>query len=378
MPTQLKTRCPHCQALVKVSDSHLGRHVRCPACKQSFEVSSVEAAISGSESLERAPTANETMNERARDTRPIPADRLPPQPVKRQPSEPGAKLGKLGRFELKELLGQGAFGKVYRAHDPQLDRFVALKVPTFGPQDSHKIQRFIAEAKAAAKLRHPNIVPTYESGQEGGQYYIAAQFVAGQTLAARIKASSSSSSSASSPNPEPRAPSPSPIPFRQSAEWVRQLADALAYAHKQGIVHRDIKPANIMIDAKGVPQIMDFGLAKRLNEDSGMTTDGSILDPSLHVPRTSPRRPRQRRPRQRPIQPRRGALRTPHRQAPLRRPAAQSHYASYWRRATRPAYGLCCDSSRPCSNLRSRATEESSLPLRVLCCVWRRHCKVAG
>jgi hypothetical protein len=251
MPALLKSICPKCQAVVKVDGALVGKRVRCPACKQAFELASVQS-VGKSDSAESAPTANETLEAAAQETS---REIKLPAGAKLGASQPG--LGKLGRFELKELLGQGAYGRVYRAYDPQLDREVALKVPIFGPEDKHKIQRFSAEAKAAARLRHPNIVPTYESGQIGAQYYIAAQFVAGQTLAQRLVQS--------------------PPDFRQAAEWIRQLANGLAYAHAAGIVHRDIKPENIMLDERGVPHIMDFGLAKRTNDDSAMTTDGSIL-----------------------------------------------------------------------------------------------------
>lgn len=171
---------------------------------------------------------------------------------------------RLGRFELYEILGQGAFGRVWKAYDPRLDRYVALKVPTFGLDEGPKVQRFLAEAKAAARLHHPHIVPTYESGHSDGRYFIAAQFVAGQPLSQRI--------------------SQSPPDVRLAAEWIRQLAQALAYAHAEGIVHRDIKPDNIMLDEKGTPQILDFGLAKRVGDNAAMTTDGSLLGTPAYMP----------------------------------------------------------------------------------------------
>ena len=119
------------------------------------------------------------------------------------------------------------------------------------------MQRFLTEAKAAGKLQHPCIVPTYDSGQIDGQLYIASAFIEGKPLSEIIRGSG--------------------IGMQQAAEWVRDLADALAYAHKAGIVHRDIKPHNVMIDTANQPYLMDFGLAKRSNDDSAVTTDGSLL-----------------------------------------------------------------------------------------------------
>jgi serine/threonine-protein kinase len=113
-------------------------------------------------------------------------------------------------------------------------------------------------------LRHPNIVPIYDSGNVDDQHYIVAHFVRGQTLGKRNEGN--------------------PPDFRQVAEWVRQLAEALAYAHGEGVVHRDIKPANIMLDEKGVLQIMDFGLAKRLHDDSSHTADGPFWAPAYMSP----------------------------------------------------------------------------------------------
>ncbi len=163
----------------------------------------------------------------------------------------------LGRFEIKAVLGQGAFGRVYRAYDPQLDRMLALKVPLFSQEEQQKAARFQAEAKAAGRLRHPNIVPTFDSGRIGDQFYIASQFIEGDSLSARMKKGK--------------------VDFKQAAKWTASLARALAYAHEMGIVHRDVKPQNVMLDAREEPQLMDFGLAKRVNEDSNMTTEGALL-----------------------------------------------------------------------------------------------------
>ena len=91
------------------------------------------------------------------------------------------RIGTLGRFELKEILGEGAFGRVYRAFDPLLERDVALKVPTFSSSDQQRVARFSREAKTAAKLRHPNIVPTFETGKADGKFFIVSQYIVGQT-----------------------------------------------------------------------------------------------------------------------------------------------------------------------------------------------------
>jgi WD40 repeat protein/serine/threonine protein kinase len=159
---------------------------------------------------------------------------------------PGPAPRHIGRFELRALLGQGAFGTVYRAYDPQLDREVALKVPRFPPNRADLVERFLREARSAARLRHPGIVATFEVGTASGEQFIASELVTGQTLHERLK-------------------SGEPPTVRQAVGWVRDLALALEYAHGQGIVHRDIKPTNIMIDVHNRAQLMDFGLAKRVD-----------------------------------------------------------------------------------------------------------------
>jgi WD40 repeat protein len=153
-----------------------------------------------------------------------------------------APLGRLGRFELLEVLGQGGFGTVYKAHDPTLERTVALKVPRVAG-DPGRARDVLKEAKAAARLRHPNIVTVYETGQAGSTSYIATEFIDGVPLAVRLQRG---------------------VPPRKLAvRWVRDLARALAHAHTEGIVHRDVKPGNVMLDARNRPRLMDFGLARR-------------------------------------------------------------------------------------------------------------------
>jgi uncharacterized protein (TIGR03067 family) len=177
---------------------------------------------------------------------------------------------RIGRFEVRACLGEGAFGTVFRAYDPQLEREVALKVPRPGTLVSpRRIERFLGDAKSAARLRHPHIVPVYDVGQEGDRYYIASAFIQGGTLADAIDDGG--------------------VEFQRAAIIVRDLAEALAYAHSLGIVHRDVKPANVMIDEQGEPHLIDFGLAHRpgsvdqgsSESDSsagiGHTRDGAVM-----------------------------------------------------------------------------------------------------
>lgn len=150
---------------------------------------------------------------------------------------------KIGRFQLRSELGRGGFGHVYRAYDPTLAREVALKIPAIHAGRGEPARRFLREAQSAAKLRHPHLVPVFEAGLADETLYIASEFVDGHSLVNRCKQDW--------PN------------FRQSVQWVHQIAEALAYAHEQGIVHRDVKPANILIDSSGVARLTDFGMAKQ-------------------------------------------------------------------------------------------------------------------
>jgi hypothetical protein len=166
----------------------------------------------------------------------------------------GDPLGPLprrfGRYVVIRKLGQGAMGAVYFAHDTQLDRDVALKVPRFSLEDGPRVlERFRLEACAAATFHHPNLCPIYDVGQVGATHYLTMAYLEGTPLANRL---------ASGP----------PMTQRESARLVQQIAIALAYAHRHGVLHRDLKPANIMLQGGDVPVVMDFGLARRDRPDA--------------------------------------------------------------------------------------------------------------
>jgi len=211
MATKHKISCPDCDQSLRLDERKIGATVRCPKCGNQFVAT--DSRLASDESIDTSDSVvsvekTSGSNDSAANSIPGPAAQSQEEPT----------LRKLGRFELKSVLGAGGFGKVYRAYDPQLERFVALKVPTFGPNQKTRIQRFLAEAKAAARLKHANIVSTFESGKADKKYYIASEFIDGELLSKRIK----------------QAP---PI-IKESAELVRKLADALAYAHSQNIVPR--------------------------------------------------------------------------------------------------------------------------------------------
>lgn len=166
-------------------------------------------------------------------------------------------LGGLGRFQLRERLGGGGFGEVYLAYDPRLDRDVALKVPRESNPSERAMERFFREARAAARLDHPNIVGVYDAGFDQGRCWVAYQYVSGRPLW--------------------RHRDYHRITPTAAARMFRDLARAIDYAHRRGVVHRDIKPANILIDDQGRPRLIDFGLARRPDFDSSLTRDGAVV-----------------------------------------------------------------------------------------------------
>ncbi len=169
--------------------------------------------------------------------------------------------GQFGRYQILRALGKGAMGTVYLAQDTQLQRQVAIKTPKFSADsEQESLVRFYREARAAAAFRHPRICPVYDVGDIDGQHYITMAYIEGRPLSDFV-------------NPA------KPQSVRQILVAVGKLAEALQEAHDHGIVHRDLKPSNIMVDRRGEPVIMDFGLAHqtRSEDDFRLTQTGVIL-----------------------------------------------------------------------------------------------------
>jgi len=175
------------------------------------------------------------------------------------------KLGSFGDSELLEEIARGGMGIVYKARQKRLDRIVALKMIISGDlAGAEEVQRFKAEAEAAAQLDHPHIVPVFDVGEIGGRNYLTMGFVEGQSLKQRL--------------------SEGPLPPREAAELMATVSRAIQYAHEQEIIHRDLKPANILLDQSGHPRVTDFGLAKRAGRDSGLTATGQVMGTPSYMP----------------------------------------------------------------------------------------------
>lgn len=212
----LHVRCPHCHNPIQLVPDAKLESINCRSCGSNFSLTTDDGATRGSRAI-----------------------------------------AAIGHFRLVERLGMGAFGTVWKALDTELDRTVAIKIPRSGQLDSQHQELFLREARSAAQLRHPNIVPVYEVGRDGNTLYIVSQYIRGIDLSDWLTAQRLTS--------------------REAAELCATIADALHHAHEQGVIHRDLKPANVMIDGDGQPHIMDFGLARRDMGEITMTVEGQVL-----------------------------------------------------------------------------------------------------
>jgi Tol biopolymer transport system component len=171
--------------------------------------------------------------------------------------DPHSMIGtRLGTYEITAKLGEGGMGEVYRAHDTQLDRDVAIKVlPAAFVEDHERLSRFEREAKLLAQLNHPNIAHIYGMEASGAAHALIMELVEGPTLADRLESGS--------------------LPLDESLSLARQIAEALEEAHKKGIIHRDLKPQNIKASTEGRVKVLDFGLAKAMEPASGASASDS-------------------------------------------------------------------------------------------------------
>jgi serine/threonine protein kinase len=159
----------------------------------------------------------------------------------------------IGHYKILSPLGAGGMGEVYLAEDTRVGRKVALKLlPEYLTRDGERAKRFQQEARAVVALNHPNIVTVYEIGEANGMQFIASELVKGETVRARM--------------------SGAPMKLSEALEISVQVANALAEAHREGVIHRDIKPENIMIRPDGYVKVLDFGLAKLVEHDVSSTS----------------------------------------------------------------------------------------------------------
>ena len=170
-----------------------------------------------------------------------------------------------GDYEIICELARGGMGVVFEARQVSLNRKVALKMILAGQlANDTDVKRFYTEAEAAANLDHPAIVPIFEVGQHEGQHYFSMGFVEGQSLSQRLNEG--------------------PLAAREAAKLMVTVAEAIDYAHQCGVIHRDLKPGNILLDQKGNPRVTDFGLAKKIQGDSGLTGSGQIMGTPSYMP----------------------------------------------------------------------------------------------
>jgi eukaryotic-like serine/threonine-protein kinase len=169
------------------------------------------------------------------------------------------------RYELRELVGTGGMSSVYKAHDRLLERTVALKVlhERFMSDDEH-VERFKHEARAVAQLSHPNIVTVIDRGERDGRQFIVFEYVDGENLKALVVREA-------------------PLAERDAVRLVLQIARALAFAHQHGLVHRDVKPQNVLLPEDGEVKVTDFGIARSLDVEGGITQTGTVMGTSDYI-----------------------------------------------------------------------------------------------
>lgn len=231
----MKIECPnsYCRSLVEVPPSHSGDQIKCPNCGRKIPVPTADdRTVVDSAYTEHDPLVGET----------------------------------LAHYQVLEKVGEGGMGAVYRARNLSLNKVIALKVlpEVLTRRDPKFVERFQREARAAAQLDHPNVVPVHFVGSDKGHHFLEMAYVKGRTLGRVFK------------NGER-------LGLPEIVRIITEAARGLSAAHKRGVIHRDIKPDNIMIDSDGRVMISDFGLAKTLSEDTGITVSGQIVGTPFYM-----------------------------------------------------------------------------------------------
>lgn len=226
----MQFRCPNCQQPIRIEDNEQSPMdaetfdtIECPSCRSRFSLSSED---------DTTLTFQEGLT--------------------------------IGHFEIRQVLGEGAFGTVFKAWDTELQRFVALKVPREGRITKETSKLFLREARAVAGISHPNVVAVYEMGQHGERFYIASELIEGITLSEYL-----------------RDRLLDPV---TSARFMIKILHGVAVFHEKGIIHRDLKPGNILLDNNNEPHISDFGLAQSDNvNEVTVTNSGRIVGTLLYM-----------------------------------------------------------------------------------------------
>ncbi len=231
--------CSYCDHQLSVPDSEIDSDVSCPSCGASV---SLDDPL---KSTQRDPLRTVSID--LRGTVEMASEDL----------APSDRSQRVGRFELIEQVGSGAFGHVWKGLDTELDRIVAIKIPRKHRLNASEREKFLRDARAAAQLRHPNIVSVLDVILSDETVYIVSDFIDGCSLDQWLANHS--------------------LDPRQSAELCGKITNALHHAHQAGVIHRDLKPSNIMMDQADEPHLVDFGLARRESGESTMTLEGEIL-----------------------------------------------------------------------------------------------------